>query len=103
MISDYVRLRAVDHLAPREVEQLRAYLLEVLAHNGRLPSRGRGLDWRGIAENCSIDGDVLLAAADALRPGLEAMRRELRKSAPRAPLPDARLKDRRPKSPPGCP
>lgn len=96
MISDYVRLRAADHLAPREVEQLREYLLGVLAANTRLPSRGRGLDWRTIAAHCDIDGDVMLAAANALRPGLEAMRRELQKSQARTPPPNAGLKDMEP-------
>jgi hypothetical protein len=91
MISDFVRLRGVNHLAPREVEQLRIYLLDLLGRDGRLPSRGRGLDWSAIADRCNIDPSALDAARPALRPGLEALRRELRKPRPGTSGQNARL------------
>jgi hypothetical protein len=79
MISDFVRLKAVDILAPREVEQLRTFLVDVFHGSERLPSRGSGIDWREIASRCGVEPGILLDARHVLRPGLEALRRELRK------------------------
>lgn len=80
MISDFVKLRGPMVLAPRDVEKLRLHLVEVLHRNERLPARGQGLDWRAIADDCGIDAETLVRGRDVLRPGLEALRRELRKA-----------------------
>ena len=90
MISDFVKLRGPMVLSPRDVEKLRIHLIEVLRRNERLPSRGQGLDWRAIAEASGVDADALVRGRDVLRPGLEALRRELRK-APLNPPPTATL------------
>lgn len=79
MISDFVRLRGPQVLGPRDVEHLRSHLVEAFETGSRLPSRGRGIDWRRLADEAGVDGDALLAGKDLLRPGLEALRRELRK------------------------
>ncbi|MFZ5683154.1 MAG: hypothetical protein ACOY9C_00790 [Pseudomonadota bacterium] len=80
MISDFVKLRGPMVLSPRDVEKLRVHLVEVLRRNERLPTRGQGLDWRAIAEASGVDTDALVRGRDMLRPGLEALRRELRKA-----------------------
>lgn len=85
MISDFVRQRGVDLLSPREIERLRIYLVDLLRRNRRLPSQGSGINWRAIAVACEIEPEVLLRARAKLRPGLEALRRELRKPCARAP------------------
>jgi hypothetical protein len=58
MISDFVRLRTVDLLAPREVESLRAFLIQVFQDEERLPSRGSGINWQEIAARCEIDPEA---------------------------------------------
>jgi hypothetical protein len=93
MISAFVRFKAVDLLAPREVEHLREYLVQVFHGRERLPCRGAGIDWREIASQCEIDPETLFNARTVLRPGLEALRRELRKSPLRAPDVEISLKD----------
>lgn len=80
MISDFVKLRGPMVLTPRDVEKLRLHLVEVLQRNERLPTRGPGLDWRAIAEGSGVDPEALVRGRDVLRPGLEALRRELRKA-----------------------
>jgi hypothetical protein len=80
MISDFVKLRGPMVLAPRDVERLRDHLVEVLQRSERLPTRGQGLDWRAIAIASGVDVDALVRGRDVLRPGLEALRRELRKA-----------------------
>lgn len=90
MISDFVKLRGPMVLSPRDVEKLRLHLVEVLRRNERLPARGQGLDWRAIAADCGIDAEALARGRDVLRPGLEALRRELRK-APLVPPRSATL------------
>jgi hypothetical protein len=85
MISDFIRLRGPLVLPPRDVEALRDYLVAVYNGDGRLPCRGAGLDWRTIAASAGIDAETLIAGREALRPGLEAMRRELRKRPSRPP------------------
>lgn len=84
MISDFVKLRGPMVLSPRDVEKLRQHLVEVLHRSERLPCRGQGLDWRAIAEASGVDAEALVRGRDVLRPGLEALRRELRK-APQVP------------------
>lgn len=85
MISDFIRLRGPLVLPPRDVEALREHLVGLCHGDGRLPCRGAGLDWRALADDAGIDAEALLAAAHVLRPGLEAMRRELRKRPSRPP------------------
>lgn len=101
MISDFVKLRGPMVLSPQDVEKLRLHLVEVLRRNERLPARGQGLDWRAIAADCGVDAEALVRGRDVLRPGLEALRRELRKAplvAPRsatlASAPSATIKRR---------
>jgi hypothetical protein len=85
MISNFVRLRGPLVLPPRDVEALRDHLVALFHDDGRLPCRGAGLDWRSLAANAGIDPETLLAGRDVLPPGLEAMRRELRKRPSRPP------------------
>jgi hypothetical protein len=79
MISDFVRQRGTDFLSPREVEQLRVYLVDILRFDGRVPGRGSGIDWQAIALACDIEPLALISARERLRPGVEALRREMRK------------------------
>ncbi|RAK51322.1 hypothetical protein DJ018_15370 [Phenylobacterium deserti] len=80
MISDYVRLRCAELLPPRAVEALRNYLVDLFHRREMPPACGRGIDWPALAAAARIDEEQLEAAKQALRPGLEALRRELRKA-----------------------
>lgn len=77
MLSDYLRKRAAHLLPPRDLEGLRVHLLDRLARGEKLPAAGRGIDWRRLAAEAGVDADLLFQARDALRPGLEALRREI--------------------------
>jgi hypothetical protein len=77
MLSDYLRKRAAHLLPPRDLECLRVHLLDRLARGEKLPAVGRGIDWVRLATEANVDGDLLFRARDALRPGLEALRREI--------------------------
>ncbi|MDP3658531.1 MAG: hypothetical protein Q8R27_00665, partial [Phenylobacterium sp.] len=79
MISDFVRQRGPAVLPPRAVEQLRAYLVDLFRRGEPPPARGRGLDRPAIAAACGVEPRLLEPARETLRPGLEALRRELRK------------------------
>jgi hypothetical protein len=101
MISDYLRRRAAPVLPPRVVEVLREHLLNLLARGEPLPSRGKTIDWRSLAADCGLEEELLYSVREVLRPGLEAVRREIAK-APRParsegrrrwPPPDAKLVD----------
>lgn len=92
MLTDYLRKRAAHLFPPRDLEQLRLHLLERLRQVERLPAiSGGGIDWRRLADDADVDADLMLQAKDALRPGLEALRREIaarprpRLKAPRRP------------------
>ncbi|MDP3495826.1 MAG: hypothetical protein Q8R82_22180, partial [Hyphomonadaceae bacterium] len=58
---------------------LRAYLVDLFRRGEPLPVRGRGLDWPAIAAAAGVESLVLPQAREVIRPGLEALRRELNK------------------------
>jgi hypothetical protein len=95
MIAKFCRKRAAAFLPPREVELLAGYMIGLFDHGTSPPNRGRGLHWTAIAADAGVDPVNLLAAASALRPGFEALRRELRK-------PTGRPRGRPRKSPASC-
>ena len=77
MLTDYLRKRAAHLFPPRELEQLRLHLLERLQRVEKLPASGGGIDWRRLAGDAGVDADLMFQAKDVLRPGLEALRREI--------------------------
>lgn len=83
MIAKFCRQRASQHLPPREVELLAAYMIDLFDRGRSPPNRGRGLDWLAIADHAGVSADGLLEAKADLRPGFEALRRELRKPSGR--------------------
>ena len=90
MISDFLRQRAAHLLPPRDLERLRLYRVGLVRDPEMPPSRGARLDWARIAQMASVDPDLLRQAAEALTPGVEALRRDVAKNrksepAPRAP------------------
>ena len=85
MISDFVRQRGATTLPPRTVEQLRLYLVDLFHRGEPPPARGRGVDWPALAAAAGIEPALLDSARDALRPGIEALRRELRKPPSQTP------------------
>jgi hypothetical protein len=99
MISDYVRIRGPRVLPPREVEQLRMYMIDLFRRGEPPPAHGRGLDWRQIAISCGVDEDLMNGARDELRSGFEALRRELRKR----PVPISRSRKVAPSPRPAAP
>lgn len=97
MISDYVRLRGATALPPRAVEKLRAHLVDLFETGQPPPVRGRGIDWGELAADAGIEPEVLDAAGHALRPGLEALRRELAKPLPPGMRPRSKSGGRAPR------
>ncbi|MBI1198506.1 MAG: hypothetical protein GC203_11645 [Phenylobacterium sp.] len=89
-ISDFLRLRGPHVLPPREVERLRAWLVDLFYRGGTLPARGRGFRWNVIAERCDIDLGRLRAGRRVLAPVFHALHRALRarRGRPVPPPPD---------------
>lgn len=77
MMTDYLRKRAAQLFPPRELERLRLHLLDRLRRAEKLPAAGGGIDWRQLAEDAGLDAELMLQAKDVLKPGLEALRREI--------------------------
>lgn len=95
-ISDYLDRKAAHRLPPAALDALREHLSRLCLAGQPPPGRGRGLDWSGLARGAGVDRMLVVRARDALRPGLAALRRELR--AP--PAPTAGRKRRAPGSAP---
>lgn len=85
MMTDYLRKRAAPLFPPRELERLRLHLLDHLRRAEGLPAAGRGIDWHQLAEDAGLDVDLMLRAKGVLKPGLEALQREIA-SRPRRKL-----------------
>lgn len=79
MIAKFCRQRASEHLPPREVELLAAYMIDLFDRGRSPPSRGRGIDWLAVADQAGVSADDLVGAKADLRPGFDALRRELMK------------------------
>ena len=91
-------------LPPLETEYLRLYLLNLLRSRQLPPLLGTGVHWGKVGEACRIDPANLRATAEVLKPGFDALIREVRRLPPRpakspprkkiAALVNAVLKDR---------
>ncbi len=77
MISDFVRSRAAMVLPPRELENLRLYLLRLIEEELLPPRRGQAVDWALVGDECEIEPNVLLAASRVLQPSFDAITRYL--------------------------
>ena len=80
MLSDFCRVRATKVLPPNDVEKLRQYLMELLDEGRLPPMRGLFPDWSSIAEETGIAEDALGLASVCLRPGFDALIRDMRRS-----------------------
>jgi hypothetical protein len=90
MLTDYLRKRAAHLFPPRDLERLRQHLLGHLRRVEKLPATGGGsIDWRRLAADAGIDAELMVGARTALRPGLDALCREIsarpKPKAPKAP------------------
>jgi len=79
-IADFCRKRltAVLH---GDTALIEAYLLGLIAHREYPPKRGRGIDWRSIAESCGISHPRLIEVKEEIRPALDAIVRALESAA----------------------
>lgn len=91
MIAKFCRTRATAYFPPREVELLVSYIVGLFERGERPPARGRGLDWAAIADGAGLPRAPMIEASLVLRPGFDALRRELRK-------PSARPRGQRPQN-----
>lgn len=98
MIEKFCRQRGAEVLPPRDVERLCLYLVELFHLGVHPPTRGGALDWVAMAEASGISDEVLRSAKDRLRPGIEALRREVDK----APARPRRFATRRPQPAPSA-
>jgi hypothetical protein len=80
MMSAYCRQRGATLLTPREVELLRVYVIDRFHRAALPPKRGKGFDWRSIAQEAGLNQEAMLTAAAAFRSGFEALEREIRKA-----------------------
>lgn len=78
-MADFAHRRASALLSPPEARALSDYLQQLVREGRAPPPRGRGFDWRAIAAATAIPLESLQRARDGLLPGLQALRRELRK------------------------
>jgi hypothetical protein len=101
MLSDFCRLRVSQCLAPRETQQLQAYLLKLLAYRRNPARRGRGLHWSQIAQESGIDEQRLRLASKIIQFATDALDRALR--ALPAELPPQKPQVRRSSSTPRKP
>lgn len=83
MIEQFLRQRVAAALPPRELEQLRDYLLGLIADGLPPPRRGGRPDWLAISEGCGVSSGVLETAASVIEPGLDAMTRFIGSGKPR--------------------
>jgi len=72
------RLTSVLH---GETVLIETYLLGLIAHREYPPKRGRGIDWRSIAESCGIAHPRLIEVKEEIRPALDAIVRALNSAA----------------------
>lgn len=75
-------MRAAAVLPPRELENLRTYMLSLVREGRMPPRRGLASDWDAIAEKCNIDPDRLNEIKSVLKPGFDAIIRYLSKRQP---------------------
>ena len=97
----FCQQRAAAVLSPGDAQLLQTYLLEALRNRMSPPRDLEGHDWEAIAAASGITAISLKTAARALDPGLDALRRHIKryaarpkKLAPRSPK-EKRLQDER--------
>ncbi|EGY02522.1 hypothetical protein AZA_32100 [Nitrospirillum viridazoti Y2] len=94
MISDFCRARVTRVLPPREAEQLRMHLVDLIRTRTPPPRSGAAFNMTQLAVAADLPADMLEAAATTIRPALDAMVRGLRKLPPlKAPKPSAPATD----------
>jgi hypothetical protein len=89
MISEYCGKRLAVVLAPREVDAIREYLLELMRNGLRPPKAGASYDWVTISLQTAIARDAIVTVKAKLVPILDAVSRsgksQARKSKRRPP------------------
>ena len=97
MLKLFCQRRASTVMGPSDVRNLREFLLDHLRHRKLVPMVKGAPDWQQIADSCAIEVDVLRTSARVLAPGIDALRREIRRLGPlsnkRSPLSEWRKLD----------
>lgn len=75
-ISQFCKLK-LRHLLGAETPSFQAFLIGLHDRGELPPTRGRGIDWRSIADRSGLPLDLILASRDRIRPILDALTREL--------------------------
>jgi hypothetical protein len=88
-IADFCRKRLTPFLRA-DTERLLSYLLTLIKYREYPPSKGRGVDWRAVAESCEIDYSRIVEIKEEIRPALDAIVRELDTVATEEARPHAR-------------
>jgi hypothetical protein len=79
-IAQFCRKRLTSVL-DGETVLIETYLLGLIAHREYPPKRGRGIDWRSIAESCGIAHLRLIEVKEEVPPALDAIVRALNSAA----------------------
>lgn len=82
-IAGFCRKRLTPFLNA-DTARMEAYLLGLIAHREYPPMRGRGVDWKAIAESCGIAHPLLVQIKEEVRPALDAIVRALDAAARRS-------------------
>ncbi len=90
-IADFCHKRLMPFLKA-DSSRMEAYLLGLIAYREYPPMRGRGVDWKAIAESCGIAHPRLVEVKEEVRPALDAIVRALDAAVRREFEPPARAK-----------
>ncbi|HEV7323983.1 MAG TPA: hypothetical protein VGN91_02865 [Bosea sp. (in: a-proteobacteria)] len=90
-IATFCRKRLTPFLNADTV-RMETYLVGLIAHREYPPTRGRGVDWKAIAESCGIAHPRLVEVKEEVRPALDAIVRALDAAARREFEPRVRAK-----------
>lgn len=101
-IARFCRVRLTPILNA-ETARMEGYLLGLIAHREYPPTRGRGVDWKAIADGSGIAHPRLIEVKEEIRPALDAIVRALDAAARREFEPRVRAKAVKPDAKPTPP
>lgn len=76
-ISEFCRVRVAPITSQRALDNIRGYMLNLIAFRTAPPSKSGNLDWQEIAATCDLREDLTPALKRAIQPGLDAIARWL--------------------------
>ncbi|WP_132665675.1 hypothetical protein [Rhizobium sp. PP-CC-3G-465] len=78
MITQFCQVRIAPVATQRDCQNIRGYLLSLIARHMRPPINAGRTDWRQIADDCDLRQEMSQALKRAMQPGLDAIERWMR-------------------------